>query len=224
MYVVPNSVSGVMLSLTSANGGAAIIVTWDVPVDDVVIAHYEVMYVVSEHPSAGGTGTSTATNHLITGLEKGALYNVRVRAVSMQGSYAGAYSAVQSITAPVGEKGFTLYILLVNSYKCMHHTPAFLLYTDVRAPTIMRVTEENSISLEWSPPSEGSPLSYTVTWTGRGVTSSVVLPPTAQNYTIRGLDSNTVYLGTVEVYSLANNATVSWGVYTLPQGGWVCPE
>ena len=105
MYIVPKSVSGVMLSLTSANSGAAINVTWDAPVDDdVVIAHYEVMYVVSEHPSAGGTGTSTATNHLITGLVKGALYSVQVRAVSMEGGHAGAYSAVQSITAPVGEK------------------------------------------------------------------------------------------------------------------------
>ena len=104
MYVVPKSVSGVMLSLTTANGGPAINVTWDAPVNDVVISHYEVMYVVSEHPSAGGTDTSTATTHLITGLVKGALYSVRVRAVSMEGGHAGAYSAVQSITAPVGEK------------------------------------------------------------------------------------------------------------------------
>ena len=104
VYVVPKSVSGVMLSLMSANGGAAINVTWDAPVDDVVIAHYEVMYVVSEHPSAGGTGTSTATNHLITGLVKGALYSVQVRAVSMEGGHAGAYSAVKIIIAPVGEK------------------------------------------------------------------------------------------------------------------------
>ena len=94
-----------MLSLTSANGGAAINVSWDAPVnDDVVIFHYEVMYEVSQNPSAGGTGTSTATNHIITGLEKGALYSVQVRAVSMEGGHAGAYSAVQSITAPVGEK------------------------------------------------------------------------------------------------------------------------
>ena len=88
----------------SANGGPAINVTWDAPVDDdVVIAHYEVMYEVPEHPSAGGTDTSTATNHLITSLVKGALYNVQVRAVSMEGGHAGAHSAVQSITAPVGE-------------------------------------------------------------------------------------------------------------------------
>ena len=80
---------------------------------------------------------------------------------------------------------------------------------------------KTSISLEWTPP-EGSPLSYTVTWTGSGVTSSLVLPPTARNYTIRGLDSNTAYSGTVDVYSLANNATESWGVHTLPQGELVC--
>ena len=104
VYIVPKSVSGVMLSLTSANGGAAINVTWDAPVDDVVIAHYEVMYEVSEHPSAGGIGTSTATNHIITGLVKGALYSVQVRAVSTEGGHVGAYSAEQSIKAPVGEK------------------------------------------------------------------------------------------------------------------------
>ena len=102
----------------------------------------------------------------------------------------------------------------------MHHTQSLSHYmcTDVPAPTIMTVTGENSISLGWSPPSEGFPLSYTVTWTGRDVTSSVVLPPTAHNYTIRGLDSNTAYTGTVEVYSRANTATVSWGTHTLPQG------
>ena len=106
-----------------------------------------------------------------------------------------------------------------------HHPlpPVSLHYTAVGEPTNVTVTPgENSIFLEWSPPSEGSPLSYTVTWTGSGVTSIVVLPPTAHNYTIRGLDSNTAYLGTVEVYSLANSDTVSWGVHTLPQGELVC--
>ena len=81
---------------------------------------------------------------------------------------------------------------------------------------------ERSISLEWSPPSEGSPLSYTVTWTGSGVSSSHVLPPTAHNYTIRRLDSNTAFSGTVEVYSRANIATVSWSAHTLPQGERLC--
>ena len=105
----------------------------------------------------------------------------------------------------------------------MHHPQSSLRYTDVRPATITTVTPgERSIFLEWSPPSEGSPLSYTVTWTGRGVTSSHVLPPTARNYTIRGLGSNTAYSGTVEVYSLANTATVSWGAHTLPQGERVC--
>ena len=77
---------------------------------------------------------------------------------------------------------------------------------------------ENSIFLEWSPPSEGSPLSYTVTWTGRGVTSSHVLPPTARNYTIRGLDSNTAYSGTLKVCETTANDTAPWDQYTLPQG------
>ena len=75
-----------------------------------------------------------------------------------------------------------------------------------------------SISLEWSPASEGSPLSYTVTWTGSGVNSSHVLSPTARNYTIRGLDSNTAYSGTVQVSDNTTSATVPWNEYTLPQG------
>ena len=117
---------------------------------------------------------------------------------------------------------------IVNDLLQVHAPRSVILHymcTDVPAPTIMTVTPgEISISLEWSPPSEGSPLSYTVTWTVSGVTSSHVLPPTARNYTIRGLDSNTAYSGTVEVYSLANNAAVSWGTHTLPQGERVCPE
>ena len=56
-------------------------------------------------------------------------------------------------------------------YQCMHHPQFSLHYAAVGAPTIRTVIAGlNSIFLEWSPPSEGSPLSYTVTWTGRGVT------------------------------------------------------
>ena len=94
-----------------------------------------------------------------------------------------------------------------------------LYHTDVLSPTIEMVTPgENVISLEWSPPSEGPPLSYTVTWTPGGGTLSSLLHPAVRNYTIRGLDSNTAYSGTVEVYALTNNVTVRWEVYTLPQG------
>ena len=103
--------------------------------------------------------------------------------------------------------------------KCTHTLRSFLHDSAVGTPTIVTVTPgKNSISLEWSPPSEGSPLSYTVTWTGSGETSSHVLPHTAHNYTIRGLDSDTAYSGTVNVYSLANNATVSLNVHILSQG------
>ena len=77
---------------------------------------------------------------------------------------------------------------------------------------------ENFIYLQWSPPSEGFPLSYTITWTASSLTSSALLPSAARNYTIRGLDSNTAYSGTVEVYALTNNATDDWDNYTLPQG------
>ena len=106
----------------------------------------------------------------------------------------------------------------------LYHYMPYPQYTAVGAPTNVSHSWRNSIFLEWSPPSKGSPLSYTVTRTGRGVTSIHVLPPTARNYTIGGLHSNTVYSGTVDIYSLANNATVPWGAHTLPQGEWVCPE
>ena len=106
-----------------------------------------------------------------------------------------------------------------TSFNYNLHIHTSLYHTDVRSPTIGMVTPgENSISLEWSPPSEGFPLSYTVTWTPSGGTSSSVLHPAARNYTITGLDSNSAYNGTVEVYALTNNATVRWEVYTLPQG------
>ena len=104
LYLVPRRVSGVMLSLTAANGEAAIAVTWAAPVGDVAIDHYEVTYVVSQNPAAGGTDASTTNTHFITGLVKGAVYDVRVRAVSADGGYAGEYSTVQSITVPVGEE------------------------------------------------------------------------------------------------------------------------
>ena len=93
-----------MLSLTAVSGGAAISVTWDTPVDDVAIDHYEVTYVVSEHPAAGGTNNSTTESHVITGLVQGVVYSVQVRAVSEVGGHAGEYSEVESITTPVGEK------------------------------------------------------------------------------------------------------------------------
>ena len=92
------------MSLTAANGEAAIAVTWSAPVDDVAIDHYEVIYVVSQHPTAGGTDTSTGETFSLTGLVKGAVYDVRVRAVSVVGGYVGEYSTVRSITAPVGEE------------------------------------------------------------------------------------------------------------------------
>ena len=104
LYAVPKKISGVMLSLNVVNGGAAISVTWDSPVDAVAIHHYEVTYVVSQHPAAGGTDNSTAGNHFITGLVQGATYSVWVRAVSVVGGHGGEYSEVESITAPVGEK------------------------------------------------------------------------------------------------------------------------
>ena len=125
-----------MLSLTAVSSGAAIRVTWNTPVDDVAVHHYEVMYVVPQHPAAGKTVNSTIEIHVITGLVQGVVYNVSVRAVSEVGGHAGEYSEVESITTPVGEKcSFliwsgrlsTLTSLLHNhpsnmKLQCIHHS------------------------------------------------------------------------------------------------------
>lgn len=93
------------------------------------------------------------------------------------------------------------------------------MYADVDTPTIVTNTAgKDFIYLAWSPPSKGSPLSYTITWTPSSVMLDTSLPSTARNYTIWGLESNTHYSGTVEAYSLVNNATAPWERYTLPQG------
>ena len=87
-------------------------------------------------------------------------------------------------------------------------------------PTIETVTSgEDFIYLVWSPPSEGAPLSYNITWNPYGsVMSGASLPHSARNYTIWGLDSNTNYSGTVEANSLASKASAQWTRCTLPQG------
>ena len=41
---------------------------------------------------------------------------------------------------------------------------------------------------------------------------------TARNYTIRGLDLNTAYSGTIEAYAFTDSATAHWEEYALPQG------
>ena len=117
-----------MLSLTAVNGGAAINVTWDSPVDNVAIEHYEVVYVVPQHPAAGGTDTSTTETLFITGLVQGVVYSVWVRAVSEVGGHAGEYSEVQSITTPVGEKWATS-INCLDIYMCVLTTPNSVIRT-----------------------------------------------------------------------------------------------
>ena len=101
--VVPKQVLGVVLSLTTVNGEAAISVTWAAPVDDVAIDRYEVMYKVMGHTTAGSKNTSANETVILTNLVKRAEYSVFVRAVSMEGGYAGEYSTVKSIIAPSGE-------------------------------------------------------------------------------------------------------------------------
>ena len=103
-FAVPKRISGVTLGLTAVNGGAAITVTWNTPMNDVAVDHYEVTYVVSQHHAAGKTINSTIESHVITGLVQGVMYSVQVRAVSEVGGHAGEYSEVESITIPVGEK------------------------------------------------------------------------------------------------------------------------
>ena len=94
----PSRVSGVTLTKTVENGtsAAALRVTWTTPQSDRNISQYEVQY---------RTGTSwnsatpisislPATSTILTGLDPGTEYNIRVRAVSELG--AGEWSVEQT--------------------------------------------------------------------------------------------------------------------------------
>ena len=105
--------------------------------------------------------------------------------------HASGTCATMSSLTPVGFCVVSLYSVELNTLRNYPRTPYIYIilflasnmhYTEVGSSTIMMVTPgENFISLEWSPPSEGSTLSFTITWIASSVPlSSIHLPPTCR--------------------------------------------
>ena len=82
----PSQVTGVSLSKVMRMGRPLLIVTWTTPQSDVNISRYEVQYRRNGTTSWGSeaviSGSPPATSAILTGLDAGTEYNVRVRAVS----------------------------------------------------------------------------------------------------------------------------------------------
>ena len=85
----PSQVTGVSLSKVVRQGIATLRVTWTAPQSDVNISQYIVQHRRNGSTSWGNTqsvpGSLSATSAVLTGLDAGTEYNVRVRAVSSAG-------------------------------------------------------------------------------------------------------------------------------------------
>ena len=94
----PSRVSGVSLTKTVENGTSALRVTWTTPQSDLAISQYQVQYRTSGTTSWNSatplSGSPPANSTILTGLDAGTEYNVRVRAVSELG--AGMWSVEQT--------------------------------------------------------------------------------------------------------------------------------
>ena len=93
----PSKVTGVSLTKTVESGTSALRVNWTTPQSDHPISHYQVQYrrngTISWSSATSNSGSPPATSTILTGLDAGTEYNVRVRAVSELG--AGKWSVEQ---------------------------------------------------------------------------------------------------------------------------------
>ena len=94
----PSQVTGVSLSKAVRMGRPILRVTWTTPQSDVTISRYQVEYRRNGTTSWGNSisipGSPPATSAILTGLDAGTEYNVRVRAVSAAGD--GEWSVEQT--------------------------------------------------------------------------------------------------------------------------------
>ena len=92
----PSRVTGVSLSKTVENGTLTLRVNWTTPQSDVNISQYQVEYrrsgMTSWSSATPFSSSPPVTSTILTGLDPGTEYNVRVRAVSAAG--AGEWSVV----------------------------------------------------------------------------------------------------------------------------------
>ena len=96
--VAPPQVTGVSLSKAVRLGKAILIVTWTTPQSDVAISQYQVQHRRNGTTSWGSqttiSGSPPTISTILTGLDAGTEYNVRVRARSELG--AGEWSVEQT--------------------------------------------------------------------------------------------------------------------------------
>ena len=83
---MPSQVTGVSLSKAVRSGLPALRVTWTAPQSDLTISRYKVQYRRSRDAEWGSEitilGSPPPTSTILTGLDAGTEYSVRVRAVS----------------------------------------------------------------------------------------------------------------------------------------------
>ena len=112
----PSQVTDVSLSKAVRMGRAILRVTWTTPQSNVTISQYQVQHRRSGTTSWGSeatvSGSPPATSAILTGLDAGTEYNVRVRAVSSVG--AGQWSAEQTERTFYSE--FVCIICCIGSY------------------------------------------------------------------------------------------------------------
>ena len=94
----PSRVSGISVTRTVESGTSVLRVTWTTPQSDVAISQYQVQYRRSGTTSWSNAAVLSvslpATSTVLTGLDAGTEYNIRVRAVSAAG--AGEWSVEQT--------------------------------------------------------------------------------------------------------------------------------
>ena len=95
---VPSQVTGLSLFKEVVSGAPALRVTWTTPQSDVTITQYTVQYRKSETAIWGSqltvSGSPPVTSAILTRLDTGTGYSVRVRAVSAVGD--GMWSLTQT--------------------------------------------------------------------------------------------------------------------------------
>lgn len=116
VLLVPSQVTNVSLSKGSAQGKPGLSVTWTAPQSDTNITKYQVQYKKNDSTSWDNrkvvTVSSTPTTSLLSELDPGTVYNVRVRAVSASGN--GSWSKVKTETTFNSEFKCCCYLLLVQ--------------------------------------------------------------------------------------------------------------
>ena len=96
-WAAPSRVNGTALTKTEMSGMPALIVTWTRPQSDLTITQYQVQHrsgTMSWDNATAITVSPPANSTILTGLDAGTEYTVRVRAVSVIG--AGAWSVEQT--------------------------------------------------------------------------------------------------------------------------------